>query len=201
MKKNGVIVFDADGVILNWLNGMIHFLKAKGLRYTHLLNNGNAFYTFEEIFQSDDKEYIDRMYKEFMESESLRHMGRYKEESHEVLQDLAVDHTLLVLTCIGRTEHIVKCRTEEIHRLYPDCFSDVFCIEMGESKQESLEYLNDVYDGNVLAFFDDRSVHIKESELAGVRGYQYIEDSPECRIDSSLESVSSWSEIRSLFLS
>lgn len=199
-NKKGVLVFDADGVLLFWLNGMIHFLREKGLPYSHLTNERNAFYSLQEIFLSEDDELITSLYEEFLSSPSVSKMGRFKEESLSILKELAEEYILVVLTCIGRKQHVVDFRKEEIHKLYPDCFSDIYCIELGESKQETLEFLSDVYDGQIKGFIDDRDVHVKEAVLAGISGYQYSEDAPKDKIDSSLNQLYSWKDIRNEFL-
>lgn len=199
MNNKEVIVFDADGLLLFWLNGMINFLKEEGLSYEHLIGDRNAFYSLNEIFQSDDEDYINEQYQKFLSSDSLGKMGRFCDGSLEVLNTLSKKYILVVLTCIGRQSKVVNIRKEEIESLYPGCFSEIYCIDLGESKQDALEYINDIYNGKVKAFIDDRSEHVHEAEKAGVKGYQFIQESPPLRIDESVDSIRNWSHLYEIF--
>lgn len=203
--KKKMIAFDADTVLLDWLSGFLYFLEEKGHCVEHVKQylGTTKFIPTEKITKSKCKEYNKQILKEFAESGVLSQLDYFKEENHTVLTELNKHYEIAVVTCIGRTEQLISQRKQNLINLYGDIFSDILCINFGESKEESLRKLSEEYD--IVAYIDDREKHLAEAKNVGIKSIllssgldvNYSNDI-DFSIVSSLSEIKEYQEIKKI---
>lgn len=167
-SKKQMIVFDADSVLLDWFLGFVTFLMERNHSTDHVKQfiGTTQFVPIEEMTQVDCEEYNKQLLKEFAKSGHLSNLNHFQENASVILEALSKDYYIAVVTCIGRTDDLIKQRNENLIKRYGDIFERIICLNFGESKEQSLRELNDEFD--VVLFIDDRIKHLEEAAAVGI---------------------------------
>lgn len=155
------IIFDVDGVLINWPSQLPFFCARKGINPKHVLKH----YTTpthlggSQLFGISDHEIA----AELMRTYNLEH-GKYMTaftDAVECIPELAKTHNLVALTKFGNTVEHYTVRKFNLETFFPGCFSDLTSIDYNENKSDYIEKIKEVH-GNVTHFVDDQLSYIED---------------------------------------
>lgn len=128
------IVFDCDGVLLNWMLGFRIFLEDKSY-YPGTLNPSS--YNLSNWIGTTRKN-ASILIDEFNHTEAF---GRLAPESGMVMPNLRLlreaGHTLSIVTSCG-DDTVALLRRRNLIDCFGDIFEDIHCLKLGECKQDAL---------------------------------------------------------------
>ncbi|MFS1426977.1 hypothetical protein LMH73_007345 [Vibrio splendidus] len=198
-SKKEQLIFDVDGVLLLWISGVIKFLASKGLSTSHIDGTGNSFFTLEYIFAQDSFEKNMALYNEFKSSKYMGELEPYCKSVKRIVEDLAREYELSIVTCIGTDRGVVALREKNIQDCFGGAFETIICLDKTAPKLNALKFLSET-GGKVAGFIDDKGMHVHEGISAGLPSFQFIDGSPEHRILSSVEHLKNWGHIEDKFI-
>lgn len=162
------IIFDVDGVLLNWVSMLPFFLKKNGLPVQAGLNvmGFHGHTCASEIFSTNGNlEEAKNWLNGYNTSEFGAMLSGYN-DAIGLLPILKEKYDLLAVTCFGSSAQAFKNRFNNLDTLYPGCFEpkNLYCIEPGASKINTFKYLLDKH--NVAYIVDDQKKCIDEAVTA-----------------------------------
>lgn len=145
MKKDKVILTDADGVLLNWEYAFGEWMEYHG----HLpVENHSQFYKIREKYGLAFDTQGDQMIRNFNESAAIGFLPPLRDAQYYVKM-LAEKHQFkfLAVTSLSKNEYAQTLRERNLTKLFGDCFIDVICLDTGADKDEILTELAKKYKG------------------------------------------------------
>jgi FMN phosphatase YigB (HAD superfamily) len=160
---NKVILTDADGVLVTWLDGFEKFMDFKGYQVTPNTRHEYAMADRYNITVSRSFELV----REYNESSFIEDLPPFM-DSTEYIPKL-VDHgfKFICVSSLSSNPEAAKCRKKNLETLFGDNFLDVLCLEMGSFKGPTLEQWKD----SGLFWIED---HIKNAEAGHNLGLKTI---------------------------
>jgi len=161
MKK--IILTDADGVLVTWLDGFEVFMFNKGYR---VLPYTNHIYSMAERYNiSYDKSR--ELVQEFNESPYIEHLPPYL-DSTEYIPKL-VDHGFKFVCISSLSDHpdAAQYRRKNLENLYGENFLEIMCLEIGSYKKPALMS----WEGSGFFWIED---HIKNAEAGHHLGLKTV---------------------------
>ncbi|HEY6436103.1 MAG TPA: hypothetical protein VIY47_05910 [Ignavibacteriaceae bacterium] len=163
MNKEKIILTDADGVLVTWLDGFGKFMESKG--YEAIPNSGHNYSIKDRYYVTDEEGF--QLIREFNESPFLADLPPY-EDSIEYVSKL-VDHgfKFICITSISSHPDAIRYRTENLENLYGPHFLEVHCLDVGAHKRPALM----PWEGSGLFWIED---HIKNAEAGHSLGLKTV---------------------------
>lgn len=168
MSSKKVLALDADGVLLNYLNGFLNYCRKTG-REIYCEDHEVDSWSMRRAFgisnndPTHDEFIMDRI-REFSRSEDFAHIPYITGAIDAVhyLKSLTDELSVIAITSAGTDEVTIRRRHENL-RSFP--FDAIHVLPLGSSKKE---YLRDLPAGSV--FVDDLYDHVLAAEEVGVQG-------------------------------
>lgn len=153
------LVFDVDGVLINWLSQLPLFCLRKGINQKTVLEQYTSPHHLTpcELFGIKNE---DRAI-ELLELYNLEH-GKYMTAYTDAvihIAELAKTYNLVALTKFGKTIHHHNVRKYNLETFFPDCFSELICTGFDESKSVYMHKIIRDH-GKVVGFIDDQLFNI-----------------------------------------
>lgn len=130
MKREKIILTDADGVLLDWNTAFDKFMSSKGHPRVPETENEYKISTRHNITIHQATNYI----KEFNESPSVGHLSPFADSVEHVRLLSELGFRFIVVTSISSHPNAKIYRTNNLVDLFGDVFDDIHCIEQGASK-------------------------------------------------------------------
>ena len=134
MKKEKIILTDADGVLVNWIKGFESFVSAKGFPQ---LPNMEHEYSIAARHATSEKQAIEFV-TEFNESRFIAKLDAFADSVEYVTQLANLGFKFIVVTSISNHPDAEENRRTNLVNLFGDVFDEINCIEMGASKANIL---------------------------------------------------------------
>jgi FMN phosphatase YigB (HAD superfamily) len=134
MKREKIILTDADGVLVNWNNGFDKFMLSRGFPripntdtdYSLALRHGITVHQAHECV------------REFNESRHIADLEPFADSVEYVIKLANHGFKFIVVTSISDHPDAHEYRTLNLEHLFGDVFEEIHCIEMGASKAHTL---------------------------------------------------------------
>ncbi|HEY6438086.1 MAG TPA: hypothetical protein VIY47_15960 [Ignavibacteriaceae bacterium] len=161
--KEKIILTDADGVLVTWLDGFGKFMENKGYE---AIPNSEHHYSLKDRFHVSDEEGV-KLIREFNESPYLEDLPPYKDSVEYVTK--LVDHgfKFICITSISLHPDAAKYRKKNLENLYGPHFLEVFCLDIGAKKDPALL----PWKGSEFFWIED---HIKNAEAGHSLGLKTV---------------------------
>lgn len=195
MKKK--LITDADGVLLNWNEGVVSYNKHKGIDHEHLdgIGDYNSFYCYTDLFRTETKEKSLQEMKNYNESRFTRNLGIFEEGSDIILKDLSKEYDIIILSSFGASEISRNNRILNLKDVYGDIFKDFIILDFYDSKEKYLKELNK--NNDVVMWVDDIHSNVLKGISAGIdESYQYTHRMNCGRNKGGVKELSSWLEVK-----
>lgn len=183
MKKKPILVTDVDFVLLDWVYGLKPFLDEKGMKSDHLEQfRGSTYYPcLSELFFNKNEDENIKLLHEFNDSEHIKHLPIFQNDSVKFLQNIAQEVDIYALTCLGSGVLQKENREQNLRDHYGDIFADTICIPVRTSKEPALRDLQKHHE--ILHYVDDRILHLKEAVDCNIDTilYKRNEDHPDTK--------------------
>lgn len=159
--KKQTIIFDVDGVLINWPSQLPFFCARKGINPKNVLKHYTAPTHLSgcQLFGiSDEKIAI-----ELMNQYNLEH-GKYMTaftDAVEHIPELAKKYNLVALTKFGSSVEFYSVRKFNLETFFPGCFSDLISIEYKDNKSDFIDHIMQNHP-DVIAFVDDQISNIND---------------------------------------
>ena len=146
MKKDKVILVDADGVLLNWEYAFGEWMAYHG--HTPVENH-SQFYKIREKYGLAFDAQGDQMIRNFNESAAIGFLPPLRDAQYYVkLLSEKHQYKFLAVTSLSKNEYAQTLRQRNLAKLFGDCFIDVICLDTGADKDEILAELATEYKGS-----------------------------------------------------
>lgn len=158
MNKKGTLIFDIDGVLIDWMSQVPIFCKKIGIDPVNALKNYTAH---EHLPASELFGVSPHIGMGLIERYNIEH-GRYLTaftDAVENLHKIAREYNLVALTKFGSSVEHWMIRNYNLETFFPGCFSELISIDLTVNKSVHVaDYLKK--DSNVIAFIDDQMSNI-----------------------------------------
>ncbi|HEY6437344.1 MAG TPA: hypothetical protein VIY47_12200 [Ignavibacteriaceae bacterium] len=163
MNKKKIILTDADGVLVTWIDGFEKFMKDKG---HELIPDTEHHYGISDRYHVSDEE-SRLLVREFNEGPYLSSLLPYKDSLKYVPK--LVDHgfKFVCITSISSHPNAAKYRRENLENLYGRNFLEICCLDTGTYKKPALMS----WEGAEFFWIED---HIKNAEAGHELGLKSI---------------------------
>lgn len=175
VSKKRILSTDGDGVLFDFIQGLIPFFKEKGLDHSHLTQyKGLSFHIPpHELFNLDpDKSF--KLLVEFNNSTHVKNLPIFEEDSVKQIKEIEKEgFEIYLLTCLGRTESCFNYRFANVENLFSGVIKkdNVIMLDIDETKEPSLRRLRK--EGELFGHIDDRLKHVFEAKQANTRAIWY----------------------------
>jgi DNA-binding beta-propeller fold protein YncE len=195
------ILTDVDGVLLNFLKAFSEFLKSKSLfkEEFEFKIKGNEYFDLKELITLSCPVECESIINEFYLSKEIGKLKEQQDGLTDIIQSLNNDFNLICITCIGTTEHLKEQRQKNLINVFGDCFKEIHCINITDSKEDLISSLSKKYD--VITYVDDRLKHINEAINAGVKPILFIQGYPHNEESNEYYVANCWHDIKSIISS
>ncbi|QIW90981.1 hypothetical protein COHAPHLL_00118 [Vibrio phage V09] len=158
-KQKPTLIFDVDGVLIDWASQLPLFCKRCGIDPVRALKH----FTAKEHVDVRDLFGVEQRSIAFdlLEKYNLEH-GKYMTafpDAVEHVHKIAKEYNLVALTKFGDTTDHWLVRKFNIETFFPGCFSELITIRGDESKVGYVAALQ--ADHNVVGFIDDQLENIQ----------------------------------------
>jgi hypothetical protein len=169
MTIRPLLLTDADGVLLDFVQGFSRYIGSLGYDISHTKRfwKTSQHTTFKHLMNIDDPKRAEQVKAGFYQSNAVAKLPILQPELAHIIPYLSKHVDIVCLTCIGRAQPLVDARTQNLYDLFGDSFKAIHCLDYGESK---LPLLLHYKKQNPLAYLDDRQVHVSEALQAGIDG-------------------------------
>ena len=131
-----LIIFDCDGVLVDWLFGFKQFMTERG--YTEQDPTGYAVW---KRYGFINKQAAEGLCREYNNSATMAYLTphldavKYVKKIHEEL-----GYVFRVITSMSLNKHAYKARLKNLHDLFGESVIDeLICLDTGADKAEALE--------------------------------------------------------------
>lgn len=165
------ILCDVDGVLLNWLSKLPEYLVKRGYNpepairaYSHGEFIGHSEITglpSDEAFQ---------LILDYNESEYIKYLTPFQ-DALAVVNLLKHEYDFVAVTAIGREGKSSQYRMENLNFWYPNAFTDIHVVNLGETKSSVLKCYEKTF------FIDDSPNYCAEGKDAGHISIRIVRDS------------------------
>ena len=160
-NQKQTIIFDVDGVLINWQSQLPFFCTRKGLDTSHVLKQytSPAHLTPMDLFGV----HSEKIASNLLDMYNLEH-GKYMTaftDAVEHIHKLSKKYNLVALTKFGNSVEHYTVRKYNLETFFPRCFSELISIGYDEDKSS---YINNIRinHGNIIAFIDDQLSYIDD---------------------------------------
>lgn len=139
MKKEKIILTDADGVLVDWNSGFDKFMMSKGFPRKP---NTEADYNISVrhgLSSHQSHEFV----KEFNESRNIADLKPFADSVDNVLTLANLGFRFIVITSLSDHPDAQEYRTLNLKGIFGDIFDEIRCIKMGASKANTLRLWED----------------------------------------------------------
>ncbi|CAL9959883.1 unknown function [Vibrio phage D479] len=154
------LIFDVDGVLIQWESQLPFFCAKNGIDPTNVLKHFTCpvHSTPNKLLGIRDH----KMASDMLQRYNIEH-GKYMTaftDAVESIHKLARDYNLIALTKFGNTTEHWTIRKFNLETFFPRCFKELITIEYTESK---VPYVHEIMGReNVVGFIDDQLENINE---------------------------------------
>lgn len=156
--RRKTIIFDVDGVLVDWASQLPLFCKRCGIDPVLALKHFTAkeHVDVRDLFGVEQR----NIAMELLNRYNLEH-GKYMTafpDAIDFIHKLAKEYNLIALTKFGGTTDHWLIRKYNIETFFPGCFSELVSIDLSESKIGYVMEMQAEHD--VIAFVDDQLENI-----------------------------------------
>lgn len=166
------IVFDVDGVLIQWTSQLPFFCAKNGIDPAFVLKQytNPTHITASELFGIHNHKIANDLLSRY-NMEHGKYMTAFPDAVENVYK-LAKDYNLIALTKFGNTTDHYMIRKFNLETFFPRCFSELITIDGSESK---IPYLYEIMGREyVVAFVDDQLENIFEVDQKARKSVQTI---------------------------
>lgn len=192
------LIFDVDGVLLNWMSNLPIFCRSVGLSAKGALKvySSSVHESPCVLFDTDDEELAKELCKKYNESRYGRYLPAYQ-DAVRVLPLLAEKYNIICLSSFGNTTDAWLNRRCNLEAFFPDCITDLVIIPHMNKLDElrRIVHQEEYYNRTVVGFVDDQSVHWLEGvEILGEKRTFLLNRN----LDDSIDHVHNFDELFNL---
>jgi FMN phosphatase YigB (HAD superfamily) len=160
---NKIILTDADGVLVTWLDGFETFMFNRGYKVKPDTEHMYSMAKRYGITETESRELV----RQFNESSYIESLPPYL-DSVEYIPKL-IDHgfKFICISSLSSDSYALEYRRKNLENLYGDNFLDIICLEMGAHKRSALTD----WEGSGLFWIED---HIKNAEAGHELGLKSV---------------------------
>lgn len=160
-ETKDTIVFDVDGILINWLSQLPFFCVRMGIDPKMALKN----YTRPKHLPASELFGIqnERIANDLLRKYNLEH-GKYMTafpDAVDHLHKLAKEYNLVALTKFGSSVEHYTVRKYNLETFFPGCFSELISIDYHEDKSSYFTQIANTH-SRVIAFVDDQLEYIED---------------------------------------
>lgn len=159
-KTKPTLIFDVDGVLINWMSQLPIFVRKYGIDPATVLKQFTApsHLTASELFGiSDSKIALEMIYR--YNEEHGKYLTAFP-DAVEHIHKLAKKYDLVALTKFGKTTDLWLIRNLNLETYFPNMFSELISIDLSESK---IPYVKEIISRkHVVGFIDDQLENIND---------------------------------------
>jgi len=187
----GIILTDADGVLLDWSNAFTHWMKGQGF----VPITGTQQYDMAANF-GKEKGVMQQMIRTFNESARIGYLEAHKDAYWGVKKLHEAGYVFHVITSLSTDKWAGMARTQNLKNIFGDVFDKFVYLDTGADKDEALAEYKDTG----LYWIEDKPKNAKLGADLGLKAV-LIEHafSKDIEIDN-VTKVNSWSNICDLIL-
>ena len=165
-----IILCDVDAVVLEWLSKLPEFLVKKNINPEKAIEcyAYGEYIGLTEITGLPEKEAL-KLINEYNSSEYIKYLTPYK-DALAVVNLLKRDYQFIAVTAIGTAGTCAQYRMHNLQFWYPDAFTSIHVVGVGESKKDILES----YSPKI--FIDDSPNYCEEGINAGHYTIRLVRD-------------------------
>lgn len=160
---NKVILTDADGVLVTWLDGFEKFMDNKGYRVTP---NTEHQYAMADRYSITVSRSFD-LVREYNESSFIAQLPPFLDSIEYIPKLVEHGFKFICVSSLSSNPQAGLYRKKNLENLFGDNFLDVICLEMGSFKGPALEQWKD----SGLFWIED---HIKNAEAGHSLGLKTV---------------------------
>jgi len=134
MKREKIILTDADGVLVDWNTAFDKFMARRGHPRVPETDTEYNISLRHNVTTHQAMDYV----KEFNESSDIAHLSPFADSVQHVRLLSELGFRFIVVTSISSHPDAKIHRTNNLTDLFGDVFDDVHCIEQGASKASIL---------------------------------------------------------------
>lgn len=135
MSKEKIILTDADGVLVNWLDGFEKFMNERG--YPRAPNSEHE-YAIPKRHKNVPEEVVYSLIHEFALSGHIANLEPYADSVKYVKLLSEQGFRFVVITALSDAPLATLNRMKNLHGHFGNVFNDIQCIKMGAMKTEYL---------------------------------------------------------------
>jgi len=170
-KKKPIILQDIDGCLLSWLSKLPEFLVKRGIDPTRtIMAIGSNHYRSGAELTGLPAEEAMRLVYDYNRSEYMKYLVPFQDAIIPV-NLLKEDYDFVAITAIGDNPESKRYRMENLNFWFPNAFSEIHTVNLGESKTKFLE----MYEPTI--FVDDSPEYCKEAKECGHTAIRLVRDS------------------------
>ena len=156
-----IILCDIDSVVLDWMSKLPEFLVKKKVDATKAIRAYayGEFISLDEITGLPINDAI-KLIEQYNCSEYMKYLTPYK-DALAVVNLLKNDFNFIAVTAIGNSKLCAEYRMHNLQFWYPDAFTDIHVVGIGESKKDILK----IYSPSI--FIDDSPNYCEEGIDSG----------------------------------
>lgn len=170
-----VILTDIDGVVLEWLANLPHYIADIGRDPSvalSLIHTDNWAHP-EDLFGTETREEAMQYMDEYGRSILMACLPAYDKTAIPAINRLKKDFDFIGITAIGTDFETFKHRSANLHALFPNAFKELHCLPFGGDKSDYIAKYKHIHGDNIFCYVDDWDKHVEEAESVGVRGIRY----------------------------
>lgn len=193
-KRQPTVLFDIDGVTLDWFQGLPTFVKQRGLGDARALERfhqgvGAGMVHLDELFGPGTLE-------AYHASEFGRSMPPLEiPGTLAALTEIARHHQIVALTAFSDRSATIANRVANLEQCFPGLFTEVHSVAAFTSKQDKLAELARRHD--VVLFVDDNRKHVQEGvDVLGAERVMWFRGRPPDGDASPVRVADDWASIQ-----
>tara|TARA_B100000965_G_C19389170_1_gene668169 strand:+ start:246 stop:851 length:606 start_codon:yes stop_codon:yes gene_type:complete len=194
----GIILTDADGVLLDWSNAFTHWMKGQGfspITGTERFGGGLQ-YDMSENFGFKNKGKMQDMIRTFNESARIGYLEPHKDAYWGVKKLHEAGYVFHVITSLSTDKWAGMARTQNLKNIFGDVFDKFVYLDTGADKDEALAEYKDTG----LYWIEDKPDNAKLGASLGLKAV-LLEHAFSKNIEiDNVTKVNSWSNICDLIL-
>lgn len=134
-----VILTDADGTIVWWLNGFTKYMEDNGVPIVPDMEEEYSISKKYNIPVSVAQNYI----REFNEGPWIANLPAFADSVEYISKFVNLGFRFILITSQSTASSAKLHRTANVSKLFGNIFDEIHCIEMGADKQETLSRWKD----------------------------------------------------------
>jgi len=188
MKKDKLILTDADGVILDWEWAFRVWMQERGYQFIEANKTSYLIHHhYNDITAEDSK----RLIRTFNESAAIGFLPALRDSVHYVKR-LHEEHgyQFRVITSLSLDLNAKKLREMNLRKLFGNAIEEVICLATGADKDEALS----LYAGSGMYWIEDKPENADVGYDYGLRSI-LVEHGHNMHHQCSYDVVKNWKQI------